>query len=219
MRPISCARAREALSARADGEPDELPAGALDDHLRGCASCTSWEQDATSLTRRLRLHPVAAPADLVAGVTAAATAAPRAGAWPVERVLLLALGVLQLLLSLPPLLLAPEVAADLHVAHEVGVTDIALAVGVLAAAWQPWRAAGMLPVVVVLALGLGATSVLDIAAGRVDAYGEAPHLLAVTDALLLFLLRRRTPAGGSGDGAGAQPAAGLRAVDPERRTG
>ena len=214
MRPLSCARAREALSARADGEPDDLAPGLLEEHLRRCPPCRAWEQDATALTRRLRLHPVAAPVDLTDRVTAARSAP---GGWPVERVLLLALGVVQLLLSLPPLLLGPEVAADLHVAHEVGVTDIALAVGVLAAAWQPWRAAGMLPVVVVLAVGLGVTSVLDIAAGRVGAVAEAPHLLAVTDALLLFLLRRRTPAGGTGDGARLAPAPALD--DTARRTG
>ena len=40
-----------------------------------------------------------------------------------------------------------------HLLRDAGITDVALAVGVLSAAWQPWRAAGVLPVVLVLAAG------------------------------------------------------------------
>ncbi|MEV4870733.1 zf-HC2 domain-containing protein [Streptomyces syringium] len=50
---MHCVEFRTAISARVDGE--ELPAGicdaTLDSHLRGCADCCRWEEQA----RRLKL--------------------------------------------------------------------------------------------------------------------------------------------------------------------
>ncbi len=99
--------------------------------------------------------------------------------------------VVHLLLSLPDLLLGSG-HEGVHAARELGATDVALAVGVLAAAWRPWRAAGMLPVVAALSAGLAATSLLDLLAGETTALRELPHLLAVVETLLLVRLRRPT---------------------------
>ncbi len=213
---MDCTRAREAASARLDGEPVDGPA--LDVHLAGCAACRGWSDAAQDATRLARLRPVAPPADLTARVAAGSRAQGglQPQDWPLVRVLLLVLGLVQLVLSLP-VLLGDGAAASLHVSREVGVTDLALAVGLLAAVWQPWRAAGMLPVVGVLAVGLAAVAVVDVAAGRVQVATELPHLLAPVSALLLHLLRRHAP-----PPRGAVPAAppGLRAVaDDERRAG
>jgi predicted anti-sigma-YlaC factor YlaD len=86
---------------------------------------------------------------------------------------------------------------------------------VLSAAWQPWRAAGVLPVVVVLAAALSATAVTDVVTGQVPLADEVAHVLAPTAALLLWRLRRRTPAGPT-----APPARRLSVVDDadERRS-
>jgi predicted anti-sigma-YlaC factor YlaD len=129
---------------------------------------------------------------VTAAARTTASQAVRERGWPVVRALLLAVGLVQLLASLPALLFGADTTAGVHLAHEAGAGDVALAVGVLAAAWQPWRAAGMLPVVLVLAVGLGATSAADVAAGHVAAWHEAPHLLALAEVLLLVLLRRRS---------------------------
>ena len=53
----------------------------------------------------------------------------------------------------------------MHVARELGSFDVALAVGLLVAAWQPARAWGLLPVATVLALVMGVTAVLDLVDG------------------------------------------------------
>ena len=210
-RSLDCAAVQDALSAALDGEPGDVPADLLEAHLRGCPTCRAYDASLTGVTRRSRLRPVEpALPDVTSRVVAAhPLGLPGSGPWPVERLVLLVLGVVQLLLSVPPL-----VGADLgvsgHVSREVGVTDVALALGLLAATWQPWRAAGMLPVIVTLAGGLAAVAAVDVAAGRVSAASEAQHLLAPVSALLLYLLRRRTPGdAGTGAGGGAGP---LRAV-------
>lgn len=215
-RSLDCAAVQEALSALLDGEPLGVPASELEEHLRGCAGCRAYDASLQDVTRRARLRqvePQLAATDVTERVVAAnPLGLPGSGPWPIERLLLLVLGVVQLLLSVPPLL-GTELAASVHVTREVGVTDVALAIGLLAATWQPWRAAGMLPVIVTLAGGLAAVAVVDVLAGRVSAVSEAQHLLAPFSALLLYLLRRRTPSPGgavTGDG----PA--LRAVPDER---
>ena len=218
----SCETVREVISARLDGEDGGLPGTQVDAHLAGCAACRAYADQVTDATRRARLWPAGpgAPADVTARVAVAVATPTNAfglpgGPWPLERLLLLVLGVAQLVLSVPPLL-GSDLAAGLHVSREIGVTDVAFAVGLLAAAWQPWRAAGMLPVVLALGFGLAAVALVDVLAGRVSAVGEAPHLLAPVSALLLVRLRRRLPRPPGGLQAAAP---GLRAVgDDERRT-
>lgn len=214
---MDCSGAREAISARLDGELLPSDEGTLAVHEAGCSSCRTYAGRVLDETRRARLRTAPDPVDVTGAVREAVRSRrPRLETWSLARVLLLVLGCVQLVLALP-VLLGSDLAASLHVTREVGVTDLALAAGMLAAAWQPWRAAGMLPVVVVLALGLAVTSVVDIAAGRVSAVGEVGHLLAPAGAVLLHRLRRastlpRRP------GTAAVPT--LRAVeDPEHRAG
>ena len=51
--PTDCMRAREAVSARLDGELSELDALRLDAHLSACATCTAFAVDATAVATRL----------------------------------------------------------------------------------------------------------------------------------------------------------------------
>lgn len=212
---MDCSSARAALSARLDGELPAPDSQALDRHLAGCAACREWGSQVADVTRRLLLQPVVETPDLSGRVLAGMREdhAPRAGGWPPERWLLLVVGVVMLAFAVPMVVRGHVAAADVHLVRESGVTDLALAVGVLYAALQPWRAAGMLPVVVVLAAGLTLTSADDVWFGRVAAVHESVHLLAPTAAVLLWRLRRRGPAPQS------PPAhRRLHAVDEERRT-
>lgn len=191
---MDCSWAREGLSARLDVEPGPVSAAELDAHLAGCAACRGWADAAADVTRRVRLRPLQATADLTDPVLARLrTQQLPVTAWPPERWLLLVVGAAMLVFAVP-MVLGIEPARDLHLTREAGVTDLALAVGVLFAAVQPWRAAGMLPVVVVLAAGLTATSAADILTGRVPLVQESLHTLAPTAALLLWRLRRQGPA-------------------------
>src|SRR5215207_1097842 len=82
---MACIPYRDAISARLDGEPMELPAADLHEHLAHCADCRTWSSAAETVTRRARLMPVPPVPDLTATVLGALPrelpgAAP--AAWP-----------------------------------------------------------------------------------------------------------------------------------------
>jgi predicted anti-sigma-YlaC factor YlaD len=52
--PTDCARAREAASARLDGELSELEVAVLDDHLRACTECSAFARELHALSSGLR---------------------------------------------------------------------------------------------------------------------------------------------------------------------
>lgn len=128
--------------------------------------------------------------DLTARILAAVQlddAARRPGPPPhrFSRLGLVLIAVAQLALTLPVLLLGHDRAAPEHVARELGSFDLALAVGFLAAAGKPVRAAGMLPLIGAAAAALLLTAGVDVAAGRATVLEEAPHLLPAAGWLLL----------------------------------
>lgn len=200
---MRCDDAREALSARLDGEQLPVPEAALAAHVDACPGCAAWVEAATAASRRVRVR-LAEPAgetphDLSAGVRRRLQADAARGGPPWSRLALAALAVSQILLGLPTLLGGLDGASQ-HLAREVGVTEVALSLGVLAAAWRPWRAAGMLPVVVALAAGLAATAAVDMVVDGVPPHHELPHLVPVLEALLLWRVRHHAvpPTGSSG---------------------
>jgi hypothetical protein len=93
--PTECTRAREAASARLDGELSELELAQLDLHLAGCLDCAEYAGLIAATTarlrvadlvqpeepillphrrRRLRIVPAAAAAAVIAGVAASSFA-------------------------------------------------------------------------------------------------------------------------------------------------
>jgi predicted anti-sigma-YlaC factor YlaD len=187
---VRCDDARLGLSARLDGEDPGVPDAVLDAHVEICSACEAWLDRAAAVSRRLRLKVSEPTTDLAPAVVERVgdPAVMSRPSRPLARVGLGLTALLQLALSLPALLMGQE-DAGVHVARELGVMDVALAIGVLAAAWRPWRAAGMLPVVAALAVGLSATTVVDIVGGEIPAVAEIPHLLALVEVALLWRLR------------------------------
>jgi predicted anti-sigma-YlaC factor YlaD len=57
-----CSRAREAASARLDGELTELEGAHLDAHLLGCEECRRFLAEIRAVTRTLRAAALEAPA-------------------------------------------------------------------------------------------------------------------------------------------------------------
>jgi predicted anti-sigma-YlaC factor YlaD len=190
----SCPTVREALSARLDGEPLGLPADALDQHLAGCAACAGWADAATTVTRRVRLGAAPDVPDLTAAVLTAlprelpgAAAAARARvADAALRVALLAVAVAQAGLAWPALLSGTaSMSAPVHVAHETGAWNLAVAAAFLAVAAAPRLAAGGLPFLATFAALLVPVTVADLAAGHVHADRAVAHLLLVTGVVLV----------------------------------
>ena len=197
---MNCERCREAISARIDGEPSVAGQGELRRHLAGCAECRRWEQAAIGVTRAIRLHPAEAVPDLTPGILRAVAADPRRPvtaatvATPnVIRVTLALVAVAQLFIAAPALV-ARDLGATVHVAHEQGAWGLALAAALALAAWRPSRAGALQPFLAVFVVAMGVLSLSDVAAGRVTPGAELPHLMSAVGLALLWL-EAHPPAG------------------------
>lgn len=190
----ACAPYREALSARADGEAMPVAETALDAHLATCALCTAFAATSAELGRRIRVMPAEDVPNLTAAILGALPTVEhsrRQGRFRDLRVLLGAVGVLQLVLAVP-LLLDPS-ALGTHAVREAGIFELALGVGFLVVARWPSRAAGLLPVAAVVAALVTVASLGDVVAGNATLVQETAHLLEVVGTGLLWALDRWLP--------------------------
>jgi predicted anti-sigma-YlaC factor YlaD len=195
-------------------------AGVLDRHLEACADCREWLANAEQVTRLVRLQPLDVPdltQPIMAAVAADAAGAPSGTAGPVAagsvaassvaassvaassvaagrrqvlRVAVAAVAVAQLLLVLPTLLSSLGFAVPAHTRHELATFDVALAAGLLLAAWRPALAPAYLPIVWIVAVGLAGTALIDVVHGTTTFGQETGHLAALVQAVLLWALSR-----------------------------
>jgi predicted anti-sigma-YlaC factor YlaD len=188
-----CTEVREALSAQLDGERLELSSERLRAHLARCGACAAFDERAVRVTRRARIGAAAAVPDLTAPILTS-LADRHAGAGDRRtrqlRGLVALAGAVQLAFALPALLglLGP----DLHLGRDLGALQLALGVGFLFAAWQPARAAGVLPVATVVALGVVVTAGSDVVRGAATVTAELTHLSELVGVVVLWALRRRS---------------------------
>ena len=183
------------MSARLDGEATPLDDAALDHHLHTCPACTAWADELTALHRAVRVREAEPVPDLSAAILAAAPVAAQrrpaaSGVVSPARWALFVVALTQLVLAAPALLLGEDTGASVHVARELGAFDVALAVGLLVAAWQPARAWGLLPVAAALACVMAGTAVLDLVDGRTSSFSEAHHLLDLAGVAFLWSVAR-----------------------------
>lgn len=187
--------AREALSARVDGEREPVPAHRVDEHLAGCEPCRAWQSalvDQTHLLRRL------AGRSLVAAVPApqerTRSVAPHVS-W--QRAALALVGVIQLAVAI-----AQGFGAGLGMAHQHGATgvshlmnestawSVALGVVMVATAFRPRLASGVATVLVAYSAVLAAFVVADAVSGAVSAMRALSHLPLLCGAVLALLMIR-----------------------------
>lgn len=196
---MDCEHIREALSARLDGEDLGADATTVDRHVDGCTACAAWSDEVRVLHRMVRVREAEPVPDLTTAILETARPPHRVGergrGHLSERIsgtrwALFVVACTQLVLAAPALLLGEGAGATVHVARELGSFDVALAVGLLVAAWQPARAWGLLPVVASLALVMGGTAVLDIVRGTASSLGEAHHVLDLAGVALLWAVGR-----------------------------
>jgi predicted anti-sigma-YlaC factor YlaD len=197
---MQCARFREAVSARLDGEPLGISAGELDDHLAGCPACTAWADAAARVTRRARIAASAPIPDLTATILSALprelpgarTAARSQLAGTALRVALVAVALAQAGLAWPALVSgAGAMSAPVHMAHESGAWNLAVAAAFLAVAAGPRLAAGALAFLGSFAVLLVPVTVADLAAGHVHADRAAAHLLLLTGTAIVAAIAWR----------------------------
>jgi len=197
---VDCETAREAISALIDGEFGGVERSLLEAHMEACPACRAWRDRAHEVTRHARLAPawsVPPPsARTLAALSARRTRRARLRERALVRAGLVAVALAQVVVTLPVLILGSDHGAPIHVAHEMGSFEVALAVGFIVAAWRPSRAQGMVALVGAAALFLVATAVIDLAGGRTSPADESPHLLAVAGWLLLGRLAMHGPSSG-----------------------
>jgi predicted anti-sigma-YlaC factor YlaD len=180
------------VSARLDGEPLGMSAGMLDDHLASCVDCAGWAEAAARATRLAGLE--VRPVPDLSGTIAAQVALPARRVLRRRHGLRIALslaGVAQLAVGVPAVVGdSLGMAMSAHAAHEAAAWNIAVGIGFLAAAFVPRRAAGLVPLLSVFLLVLGALSVRDYADGAVGAARLATHLAAAFGLAVLVFLDR-----------------------------
>ena len=131
----------------------------------------------------------ASSTDLADRVVAAAGAVDRGGVWWVLRALLAVVAVAYLVVDVVALLF--DDGPNSHVAHHLGVFEVAYAVTLLFVAMRPARARALVPFTVVLAIGMVVFAVVDVADGHAPALGEVSHLLELAGLVLVWLLATR----------------------------
>lgn len=193
---MDCDTARQALSARIDGEREPIPAARADEHLTECESCRQWHAAAVAQTQMLRRL---AGRSQLSEVRAAEQRrrhrqpALRPESWP--RWALGAVGLIQLVLAIAHGLLT-HLAAEHphsggHVLNEYTAWSAALGVAMLAAALRPAVALGLAWVLGTFTLFLAGYETIDGLAGRVTGDGVLAHLPVAVGAVLALLVWRR----------------------------
>jgi predicted anti-sigma-YlaC factor YlaD len=187
---MDCDTAREAISARIDGEDPGVPGVVIEAHLETCAACRGWQQRAHTMTRRARLGGPFLNHDLAPQVLAAIPPAlgrrgRAASAGMARRAGLAAVAVAQLAITIPLLILGHDHDAGVHAAHELGSFDLALAIAFAVGAVRPALSAGLAWPCSIAAAGLAGTAIADLIAGQTFGADEAQHLIAVAGAVLL----------------------------------
>lgn len=191
---MDCDVAREALSARIDGEREQIPAARVDEHLADCGSCRQWQADAVEQTQLLRRLAGRSQLSAVRPRTAPVPQRRRSLSMSWQRWALGAVGVIQLVLALAQgmgvHLGIPHAAMGGHVLNESTAWSAALGVVMVAAAVRPPVAGGLMWVLGAFAAVLSVYVVSDAVAGRVTADRILTHLPVLVGAVLAWLVWR-----------------------------
>ncbi|MDQ4021007.1 MAG: zf-HC2 domain-containing protein [Actinomycetota bacterium] len=230
---MDCTQCREAVSAGLDGEGSATEQSVIDAHLKICAACHRFADDAAHVTRLARTAVAAPEPDVVAAVLAAAPRSPRWRLVTALRVLLGLVGFAQIAVAASGVLAAQASGHDsqgivlkgasvTHFAHESAAWNLALGVGFLWIAWRSSRTSGMVPTLTTFVAVLAALVVLDVVAGRVDPERFVLHGLVLLGLILVIVLDRLSgPTGGTGPSArvlGPPWSGRSRRVDPATGT-
>lgn len=183
----SCDRFAELISAAVDDELVPFERRSLDAHLDACPACRALVDRYAHLTRSVRVRPPEPVPDLVGRVLDRARP-PRLGRGGWLRPALAWVALVIGAQSVGPLFFGSFDGASTHVARHLGAFALALAVGLLYAAWRPHRAFGLLPFAVALVVTTSIGAALDVATGTSTALAESVHVAEVVGLVLLWLV-------------------------------
>lgn len=197
-RDMDCEVAREALSARIDGEREPVPSARVDEHLGECAACRAWYEqagDQAELLRRLvQSRPVITP---LGPFGPDRIPRPRRARMAWQRWALLGVGLVQLILAVAQALgLSVGLGHDhggnpgSHLVNESTSWSVALAVSMMGAALWPRAAAGLAGVLTVFVGVLTGYVVADALSGAVTAARMLTHGPVLLGAVLAIMVWR-----------------------------
>ncbi|TCP49952.1 putative anti-sigma-YlaC factor YlaD [Tamaricihabitans halophyticus] len=192
---MDCSSWREALSARLDNEEGPLSSQAVDQHLRTCASCQLWWQEANRLRRTMRLVPAPPVPDLSSQILAIAPP-PRRERWGL-RLTLAVIALVQCGLGFAQLFGISSAhgthagVSALHLSNESAAWNLAVGIGLLAAAMRPRLAAGLVPALLGFTVLLGSVSIVDLVGDAVTVGRVVSHTVLLAGVVLLILVHRQ----------------------------
>jgi len=197
---MECEVAREALSARIDGEREPIPAARVDEHVRDCQRCRQWQADAIEQTQTLRRLAGRSHVNVVKPPAASAPQPHLLSTVSWQRWALGAVGIVQLVLAAAQgagaHLGVPHAAMDGHVLNESTAWSAALGIVMVAAAIRPAVAGGLMWVLGAFAAVLSVYVVSDFIAGAVTVDRVLTHLPVLAGVILAWLVWRAAPPGG-----------------------
>lgn len=182
-----CSLFHELISARLDNETTDEEDVRLTEHLMRCAECLQLSTNLDRHHRQFRVTPSDSIPDLTPRVMGVAHP-PRLGRMGWLRQALAIIGLTELVLSLPALVLGDDAGAPAHIARHVGSLGAALGFALLYVAWKPTRAYGLLPFVASLAAFMAVSSVFDLAFNRASIGAESTHLVEFAGMFFVWLL-------------------------------
>lgn len=211
---MDCDVAREALSARVDGEREPVPVPRVDEHLTDCGSCRDWYAQAveqTQLLRRLagRSQVASVPAPRERSASSSRWRTLSTATW--QRWALAVVGVAQIAVATAQGLGASMgmptdghgVVTGGHLLNESTAWSVALGVTMLVAALLPAAAAGLAAVLAVFTVVLAGYVVSDAASGAVTVARIASHLPVLVGTALALLVWRSARSHGPEPSSGA----------------
>ena len=191
---VTCATVRESVSADLDGEVAPLGNTEVSRHLRVCDACGGFATAAHDAAGRVRVAAAQEVPDLTAAIMTGLANEPTSSsaAWVVRLRLIVAMvGIAQMLLAAP--LVGGIVGADPHLGRDLAALQVALGVGLILAAVQPHRAAGVLPVLAVVAGTTVVLAAIDVVGGMTTWTAELVHVSELIGVLALWALTRVLP--------------------------
>ncbi|BBZ52287.1 hypothetical protein MHEI_40040 [Mycobacterium heidelbergense] len=233
---MRCDVAREALSARLDGERPHVLAQQVDAHLESCGGCRAWLIGAAVQTRRLASFEPGQGPDLVEKIMASIGEQARGyDRWKrrlrshYRRWGLIGVGMFQVAIAAAQIagidfgMVSSHMHGAMsgeHLMHESTAWLLALGLAMIAAGVWPVAAIGVAAITGVYSVALLGYVIVDAFAGEVTATRIASHmplLLGVVFALLVA--RERTATRGSRTSDASDAGLEYRAGPPESRAG
>lgn len=205
---MQCDVAREALSARIDGEREPVPAARVDEHLATCRECGAWYALADEQAHRLRIHDPRSGQDVSPNVLIDAGIEPvgRYRGWAFAlrrygaRFALIAVGMIQIAVAaaqmgganfgMLPMGGQPGVTNGAHLMNETTAWSLALGAGMVVAGAWPAAAAGVLSVLGVFVAVLAWYVFDDSIIGQVTWVRMLSHLPVLVGAALTAVVYR-----------------------------